>query len=83
MKKIDVWKWAQRIAVLAGLLYLGIDNIILRTTINNKLENIITNDKTQNEYIQNQNEINGKFIILYDYFITGSTRPRAEEEENP
>ena len=50
------------------------DQAVLET----KLNVLIENDEKQEEYIDRQNEINGKFLILYDYFITG-----PGTEENP
>jgi hypothetical protein len=81
MKKTDIWRWIERIISIAAILYLVIDNVTLRTTLKITLENVVKNDEKQNEYIQRQNEINGKFIILYDRFIPTGTGATEEETE--
>lgn len=45
-----------------------IDQAKWKTTV----DGLIKSDEKQTQYIENQNEINGKFLILYDYFIVGS-----------
>ena len=78
MKK-DIWRWAERIVLLGAITAMLVNNVSLRTTLKNTVEQIKANDEKQDQYISNQNEINGKFLILYDYFINGSSGSREEE----
>lgn len=66
------WRWVERaisiLAIISMFVAWRVDQAKWKTTV----DNLIDNDEKQEEYIKNQNEINGKFIILYDYFISGS-----------
>ena len=72
MKQADIWRWVERgisiLAILAMFVAWRVDQAQWKTIVNNLIEN----DEKQEEYIKNQNEINGKFLILYDYFISGA-----------
>lgn len=72
----DTWRWIERGMSIAAIIGMFIvwrsDTKVWQKTI----EDLTKSDEKQEEYIKNQNEINGKFIILYDYFI----RAGAEEE---
>ena len=72
MKQPDIWRWVERIGSLITVLGLGVALIVTTTRYRVITEQIKENDEKQDEYIKNQNEINGKFIILYDYFISGA-----------
>ena len=68
----DIWRWVERGISIAAIvtMFIGwrVDQAKWKMTVNS----LIKSDEKQTEYISNQNEINGKFLILYDYFITGS-----------
>lgn len=72
------WKWIERgisiVAIISMFIAWRVDQAKWKTTV----DNLIKSDEKQTEYIKNQNEINGKFLILYDYFIAGA---RSGEEE--
>ena len=72
MKQPDIWRWVERgislLAIMGMFVAWRVDQAQWKTTVNN----LIDNDEKQESYIKNQNEINGKFIILYDYFISGA-----------
>ena len=79
MKK-DMWRWVERvisIAIIAGLI---IDAQVDKRTWKESMKQSKEKDEKHDEYISRQNEINGKFIILYDYFIAGAG---AGAEEGP
>lgn len=79
-KKVDIWRWVERVIAIASIAYLLVSNAELRTTLKNTLEQIKDNDERQDEYIDRQNEINGKWLMLYDYFIAPSAGAGTEEE---
>jgi len=79
-KKMDIWRWVERIIALGSLVYLLTSNVQLRTTLNITVEQIKENDEVQDKYIERQNEINGKWLILYDYFIAPGAGSGTEEE---
>ena len=66
------WKWLERgvsiILIIGMFIAWRVDQAKWKTTV----EGLIKTDEKQTEYIERQNEINGKFIILYDYFIAGA-----------
>ncbi len=74
----DKWKWIERgisIILLIGMFVSWrIDQTKWKTTV----EGLIKSDEKQTQYIENQNEINGKFLILYDYFIVGSRQTKED-----
>ena len=80
MKKADVWRWVERgisiAAIVSMFIAWRVDQAKWKVTVNA----LIQSDERQKEYMENQNEINGKFIILYDYFITGAGAAGAGEE---
>jgi hypothetical protein len=80
MKKVDIWRWVERVIALSSIAYLLISNGELRATLKNTVEQIKQNDAKQDEYIDRQNEINGKWLMLYDYFIAPSAGAGTEEE---
>lgn len=75
----DKWKWIERgisiILLLGMFVSWRIDQAKWKTIV----EGLIKSDEKQTQYIENQNEINGKFLILYDYFIIGSGQAKEEE----
>ena len=81
MKKVDIWRWVERIIALGSIVYLISSNAELRATLKNTVEQIKENDAKQDEYIDRQNEINGKWLMLYDYFIAPSAGTDQEETE--
>ena len=74
------WKWVERGISIAVILSMFIAWRVDQAKWKVTVEGLIKSDEKQTEYINRQNEINGKFIILYDYFIAGTG---AEEKETP
>ena len=71
MKK-DIWRWVERSISLAAIVSMFIAWRVDQAKWKVTVEGLIKSDEKQTMYIENQNEINGKFIILYDYFINGN-----------
>lgn len=80
MKKTDIWRWVERFISLSIIIGMFTAWRVDQATWKVTIKNLVESDEKQETYIQNQNEINGKFLILYDYFITGSTGAGAEED---
>lgn len=80
MKKVDIWRWIERAVLIGALAGTLLSKRADKATYEVKLNILIENDAKQEIYIDNQNIINGKFIILYDHFITG---PGARPTEGP
>ena len=74
------WRWIERGVSIAAIVGMFIAWRVDQAKWNITVEGLIKSDEKQTEYIENQNEINGKFIILYDYFIHGGA---GAEEEGP
>lgn len=72
MKKTDLWRWIERGLSIAAILSMFIAWRVDQAKWKITVESLIESDEKQETYIQRQNEINGKFLILYDYFINGS-----------
>jgi uncharacterized membrane-anchored protein YhcB (DUF1043 family) len=79
MDKTKIWHWIERAVSLSAIIGLAIGLIIQGTKWRVTVEELKISDEKQEEYIKKQNEINGQFIILYDYFINGA---RTEEGED-
>jgi len=79
MKKIN-WHWIERVGTWSTMIGMAIALIVTVTRYRVIVDELKKSDEKQDEYIKNQNEINGKFLILYDYFIVGGAG--SEEEEN-
>lgn len=75
------WQWIERgiylISIIIGVLLFLRDEAKDDALIETKLNILIENDEKQETYIERQNEINGKFVILYDYFIN-SDKPGTD-----
>lgn len=76
MKK-ESWTWIERAVWALGIIITVLvsykSNAKKDAIIETQLNILIESDGKQETYIERQNEINGKFLILYDYFISGST----------
>jgi hypothetical protein len=81
-KKTDIWRWIERglslLAIVSMFVAWRVDQAKWKVTV----DNLIRNDEKQQTYIDTQNEINGKFLILYDYFIAGGAGTPGTGEEN-
>ena len=66
------WTWVERGISIAVILSMFIAWRVDQAKWKVTVESLIKSDEKQTEYINRQNEINGKFIILYDYFIAGT-----------
>jgi hypothetical protein len=75
MKKVDIWRWIERAVLIGAVAGTLLSKRADKATYETKLNTLIENDEKRTEYWNNQNTINGKFIILYDYFITGGPGP--------
>jgi len=78
MKK-DYWRWIERGISVAAIAGMFITWQVDRAKWSTKLDILIKNDEKREAYWNNQNTINGKFVMLYDYFIKSG----AGEETNP
>jgi len=76
------WTWIERAVWALGIIITVLvsykSNAKKDAIIETQLNILIESDEKQETYIERQNEINGKFLILYDYFIHGG--PGAGEE---
>ena len=79
MKKTDLWRWFERILSIAAIVSMFVAWRVDQAKWKVIVESLVKSDEKQEEYIQRQNEINGRFLILYDYFVTGSAGAGAEE----
>lgn len=90
MKKIDIWRWIERVILIGGIVGLYVSKKVdkakmsfereqWRTTINNLTEN----DKIQDEFIINQGKINEKSNLVFDLFLQhwGISGTSEEDEE--
>ena len=76
------WHWIERAVWVIGIIVTVLvsykSNAKKDAIIETQLNILIKNDEKQETYINRQNEINGKFLILYDHFIHGG--PGTGEE---
>lgn len=81
MKKIDVWRWVERLVLLGSIAGLWINNKIdkatWRTKVEIQLETLIKSDEKKTNYWDNQNEINGGIL---EYMRTRSDSPGTDQE---
>ena len=69
MKKTDLWRWIERILSIAAIVSMFVAWRVDQAKWKVTVESLVESDEKQETYIQRQNEINGKFLILYDFFI--------------
>jgi len=77
--KTNAWRWVERIISITVVVGMFIAWQKDKAVWSTKLETLIENDGKQEKRWDNQGEINGKFLILYDYFIPDSPGTGAEE----
>ncbi len=90
MKKTDIWRWIERVILIGTIVGIYVSKRVdkakmnfereqWRTTINNLIEN----DKIQDEFIINQGKINEKSNLVFDLFLQrwGISGTSEEDEE--
>jgi len=75
----DIWTFLKRAGIVLAILIPSAGWLVSTVRYRVIVDNLKASDEKQEERWDEQQEINGKFITLYEFFID---RPRGSAEEN-